>query len=115
MSVRKIVYIIFLLLTGCSAFKKGTKNEIYMPVISDEALTARIFSMNVTKTDFNIPRADIEIFNNGKSQRLIANLKYRNPGIYLAAIKNRSGIEAARIYITRDTIMINDRIIKNYI
>jgi hypothetical protein len=65
---------------------------------------------NMTSFDFDIIKAEVEIINNGDKQRLICSVKYRKPGDYLIAIRNRTGVEAARIYITGDTLMINDRI-----
>ena len=78
----------------------------------DIALTDRLLASNLTANDFDIVRADIEIFNNGETRRLISTLKYRNPGNYLISIKHRTGLEAARIYITKDTVLVNDRIYK---
>lgn len=65
---------------------------------------------NLTAYDFNIKRAIIELNNENEKQKLIANIKYRRPGNYLISMRNRTGIEAARIFISRDTILINDRI-----
>jgi hypothetical protein len=45
-------------------------------------------------------------------QKLVANLKFRKPGTYLISLRNMAGIEAARFYITDDTILVNDRINK---
>ena len=37
-------------------------------------------------------------------------MKYRLPGNYLVSIRNKTGMEAARVYVTHDTVLINDRI-----
>ena len=39
-------------------------------------------------------------------------LKFEYPDKYLISIKSRTGIEGARIYISEDTILFNDRINK---
>lgn len=64
----------------------------------------------MTSRDFNIVKAEVEVLNNGDSQKLIASMKYRIPGNYLLSIRNKTGIEAARVYLTHDTVLINDRI-----
>ena len=98
------------MISGCSSVKKA---EISVPVRSSDSsleLTERVLNRNLTKGNFNIVKAEVEIINNGDSQKLIASMKYRVPGNYLVTIRNRTGIEAARVYITHDTVMINDRI-----
>lgn len=112
MSGKKVIFIVFVMLSACSTIKKNVTTETFKPVRNISLLPEKILSMNVTEQDFNIQRAEIEISNNGESQRLIASLKFRNPGTWLVAVKNRAGIEAARIYITKDTVMVNDRIYK---
>lgn len=111
MSGRTVVLIIAFILSGCSAVRKAG-------VTSDKTgygyknLIERVIAGNITRNNFNITKADIEVENSGKKQKLMANLKYRTPGIYLLSVRNKTGIEAARAYITKDTMMINDKIYK---
>lgn len=109
MSWNKIVILLILMLSGCTAMKKSSMRKPEVPAVSHMTLRERILAMNMTMHDFNIPRADVEIISNGNNQKLIATLKYRRSGDYLISVKSRAGIEAARIYITKDTIMVNDR------
>jgi hypothetical protein len=39
-------------------------------------------------------------------------MKFKQPGIYLISLKSWTGIEAFRVYIAKDTVLINDRINK---
>ena len=40
----------------------------------------------------------------------LASVKYNAKGTYLISLRGKTGIEAARIYITKDTALVNDRI-----
>ena len=111
MSGRTLIFILLIMLSSCSVSRRaGEKADT--SGYSSLNLIERTEAGNMTKKNFNISKAEIEIINNGKKQKLLASLKYRNPGIYLLSIKSRAGIEAARGYITEDTVLINDRIYK---
>lgn len=69
-----------------------------------------IRSYNLTNYDFQIQKASLEITSATGKEKLIASLKFMRPGTYLISLRNTSGIEAARFYITPDTILVNDRI-----
>jgi hypothetical protein len=110
MSGKELVIVTVIVLSGCSSVKKA---EVRVPVKSSDSsleLTKRVLNRNLTTGNFNIMKAEVEIQNNGDSQKLIASMKYRVQGNYLLTIRNRTGIEAARVYITHDTVLINDRI-----
>ncbi|MCX6300924.1 MAG: DUF4292 domain-containing protein [Bacteroidia bacterium] len=72
----------------------------------------QVKALNITNSDFNISKAEIEIANDMEKQKMICNMKYKKSGIYLISLRSQAGIEAARIFITKDTILINDRINK---
>jgi Domain of unknown function (DUF4292) len=65
---------------------------------------------NITNSGFIIGKAEIEINKNKSKEKYLANIKYDPPDKYLISLKSRSGIEGARIYLTNDTILVNDRI-----
>ncbi|MFH0841683.1 MAG: DUF4292 domain-containing protein [Bacteroidota bacterium] len=54
----------------------------------------------------------VEVTREAGEQRLAANFKYKEPGNYMVSLRSLTGIEAARLYITDDTILINDRVNK---
>ncbi|RPI70750.1 MAG: DUF4292 domain-containing protein [Ignavibacteriales bacterium] len=111
MSKIKILLIISLLASACSVSRRSVL--VYKESEVDKlTLFDRIREKNISGTDFNIKKAEIEVNNNDQKQKLLANLKYKNPGIYLLSIRSKTGIEAARVYITTDTILVNDRINK---
>jgi hypothetical protein len=65
---------------------------------------------NLTAGNFFITKAEIEFISNGENQKFLASIKFIVPDKYLISLKSKTGIEAARIYITSDTILVNDRI-----
>ena len=67
---------------------------------------------NLSNNDFNVKRADVVLNVNGDEQKFIASFKYKLPGIWLISMKSNTGIEAARAWITADTVLINDRLHK---
>ena len=98
-------------IAGCSAMKKTTSR--YNSGNAVELTTVdQIKKLNITNNDFNIIKAEIEITNNLERRKLIGNMKFKKQGIYLISIRNLTGLEAVRIFIDKDTILINDRINK---
>jgi len=107
---RLIIFVLILIsLSACSILKKE-RSLIEQPAGGNgfNITNAKIY--NLTGHDFNIRKAVIELNSNNEKQKLIANLKYRKPGTYLISMRNWTGIEVARIFLSPDTILINDRI-----
>jgi hypothetical protein len=104
-----IILITALVLTGCATLKKSGKNIVW-----DNGNAAfyknDIKERNLTNQDFYIQKAEIEVNAAGEKQKLLGSLKFKSPGTYLLSIRSRTGIEAVRIFISEDTILINDKI-----
>jgi hypothetical protein len=111
----KIVIIVILgfFSAGCSVIRnKSTGNsEISKEVISLNVLES-VKKQNITNKNFFIQKAEIEIITQNYKQKFIGSVKFIYPDKYLISIKGKTGIEGARIYISGDTILINDRINK---
>lgn len=111
--MRKIDVILFfgILLGGCTVSKRleNSKTEVF-----DRSLIGNILESvkdeNITNNGFFIEKADIEIEGENGDQKFTCNIKFEKPDKYLISLKGRSGIEGARIYISEDTILVNDRI-----
>jgi hypothetical protein len=76
----------------------------------DEDVLKSIENQNITRNNFFIQKAEIEVINQEKKEKFISNIKFEYPDRYLVSIKSKSGIEGLRIYICEDTILANDRI-----
>ena len=112
--MRKVVYIVillFLILAACSVSRKADKYG-NKSVISDivENSVASVVHNNLSRSNFYIQKADINVIQNNASARFTASIKYRKPDTMLVTIRSKTGIEAGRALITKDTILINDRI-----
>lgn len=97
-------------ITGCAILKKVDN------VRTDESKNGvsykQIRALNLTNSDFNIIKAEIDIIIGSEREKMLGYIKYKEPETYLISVRNRTGIEGARILITSDTIMVNDRINK---
>jgi len=102
---------IYFIVTGCSITKKGVNNSSGISVESgNEDIIALIEKQNLTSSNFFLQKAEVEVIKEGESESFIASIKYDTTGSYLISLRGKSGIEAARIYVTADTVVINDRI-----
>lgn len=110
--MQKIIGIILLevILVSCSVPRKAfteERNESF-----NGSFMESIERQNVTATGFFIQKAEIEIKSTEIRERFIANLKFSKPDKYLISLRSRTGIEGARVYISGDSILVNDRINK---
>lgn len=109
----KISFILFLLIvsSGCSVIRLGGNRNYGL---SNEIISGKLFEsikkQNITINNFFIQKAEIQIFSQEGTQKVLGSIKFERPDKYLISIKSRAGIEAARIFISDDTILINDRI-----
>jgi hypothetical protein len=105
----KYILIISLLIYGCSATKKlsDIKNDVNNNSDNDNVLI-KTLNNNITDKSFYIKRADIEVKSELGSFSFIGNIKHLAPDKYLISIKNKAGIEGARIYMNSDSVLIND-------
>lgn len=107
--------IIILILAAFSAGCSVTRNiNIRDLEISKELYTGNILesikNQNITNTNFFIQKAEIEVITQNGKEKFLGSVKFEHPDKYLISIKSRTGIEGARIYISEDTILFNDRI-----
>ncbi len=111
--MQKVTFIVIItfFISGCSIFRQESK-VVPERESSLEVSGNSILEKNLTRDNFNIQKAEIQYIEEGTIVNLIASLKYRPYGNYLISLRSRSGIEIARIYITKDTIFVNDRINK---
>lgn len=113
--MRKIIIILIvgIFTGGCSVTRKiGNKSiENSAKLLSDNVLES-IKRQNLTDSSFFIQKAEIDVKTKTGKERFICNIKFKSPDEYLISMKSRSGIEGARIYISKDTVLVNDRINK---
>jgi len=57
-----------------------------------------------------VQKAEVKVVFEEEEQSFLASVKFCKPDSFLISLKSKTGIEAARILITNDTLLINDRI-----
>ena len=110
------IAVLFLIVaTGCSV-KRATLPTARNSDFTSSALlsVSDVTELNFTAQSFFIQRADINVVNNNQSQSATATIKFAQPDSFLISVRVLGGlVEAARIMLTSDTILINDRINNN--
>ncbi len=75
----------------------------------DNDIISNIEIKNISKKNFFIQKAQVEISSSGLNENFLASVKFLTPDTFLISLRSKTGIEAARIYLTNDTVLINDR------
>lgn len=105
------IVIVLLLVSSCSVLRHEKSGDSVVSTDNPYSnVLEKVKRNNISNKGFFIVKADIEYVTGDKKERFIASIKYSSPDKYLISLRSRSGIEAARIFITRDTILVNDRI-----
>jgi hypothetical protein len=110
--LRKIVYILVILVlsVSCSVSRKKKRAGIDSTnPVSSVNLYESILNQNLTARSFFIERAEFKIVSGDEEKSGIGTIKFLMPDKFLITIKSHTGIEVARIFLTGDSIMINDR------
>jgi hypothetical protein len=112
--LQKIVFIIVLsfLITGCSALKKSAGKGVFEKSISENGLVDATIGNNLSERNFYISKAEVVASSGGISTKFLASIKFKKPDSMLLVIRSIIGTEVARALLTKDTIMLNDRINK---
>lgn len=101
---------IWLLIQGCSTIKKTELIE-KAERSSGESMS-NIVENNISNHSFYIQKADITINEDNSSTRFFAIIKFKIPDSLMISFRARLGFEAARMLLTKDTLIISDRINK---
>ncbi len=115
--MRKIILILILgtFIPGCSVTRNVSKviTESSKKYVSENVVES-VKEQNITNDSFFIQKAEIEILTQNGKEKFLANIKFEKPDKFLISLKSRSGIEGTRIYISNDTVLVNDRINKKF-
>lgn len=76
----------------------------------DAVLLNDVMSQNLSNKGFYIQKADVEFDSDDGGMNFVATIKFMVPDKYLISVRMLVGIEVARIYISSDTVLVNDRI-----
>ncbi len=109
--MRKLILIFFtgILITGCSAVR-SRKSFVEATNKKNTTNNEKIIGQNLSSISFILSKVEIQVEEGGEKQKLIGNVKCVFPDKFLISLRSSTGIEGARIYIDKDTILANDRI-----
>jgi hypothetical protein len=108
---KKLIIAITVLLTACSPVRY---TGLYDTEVNNGSFIDlnKTISMNMSGSDYNILKAVVKISAEEEENEFLVNIKYKKPDNYLISVKSKTGIEAARIFVSEDTVLMNDRINK---
>jgi len=102
-----------ILLAGCSSLRKSkSEKETVLNNQTTVNILKIVNNQNITNRSFFIQKAEIEFTTKNEKTKFIGNIRFEYPDKYLISLKSRTGIEGARIYINKDSVLINDRLNK---
>jgi hypothetical protein len=109
--LQKIASILFIIITlaGCSLVKKSSvrgNNEINSSNIN----VNDIIRNNIGRGSFYIEKAEVSYYSDSIKERFLVNLKFEYPDKFLISLRSKTGYEAIRVFLSKDTLLINDRI-----
>jgi hypothetical protein len=105
-----IILVVFTITVGCSITRRQINTGLNDSVDSvPNALLNSVVEQNVARGSFFITKADVEVVSQKDRKVFVASIKFTLPDMYLISLKSKTGIEAARIYLTNDSVLINDR------
>jgi hypothetical protein len=98
------------LVAGCSPGKLSSVNKDTDLKRNAHQIVDGLIKNNINGTDYNVIKGSVSVRGSNKAGKYIFSLRHKAPDSYLLSIKNSLGIEGGRIFITKDTLLINDRI-----
>jgi hypothetical protein len=107
---KTLILIPFIFLSGCAIKRVASDIPYSSGTLTLEQLIDSVFKRNISEVGYFIEKADILINTNGKNEKYLFTARFQKPDKFLVSIRNTAGIEGARIYITKDSVFVNDRI-----
>jgi hypothetical protein len=110
--LRKIILILTVVFIsfGCAVKRKHTIPTSTTSTASSLVnLNESIVNQNLTSRSFYIGRAEFKIKNSVTEKSGLGTVKFLMPDKFLISLKSNTGIEVARIFLSGDSVMVNDR------
>jgi Domain of unknown function (DUF4292) len=109
---KSLIILILILNLGCKSSQNLYQNSSGLSEEYSKNLINTIRENNISVSNFFIEKADFLLNRNNNTIRFLFYVKFKKPDKYIISIRSIGGIEAARIYLSKDTILINDRMRK---
>jgi hypothetical protein len=111
--LQKIIFILAVLfvIPGCSLLRRGSPspNE---NINVNKRNPDIILRNNLSNQSFFLEKGEVSYKTDSVKENFLISLKLEYPDKYLISLRSKTGIEALRIFLTKDTLLINDRINK---
>jgi hypothetical protein len=101
-----------ILLSGCAGSGKIGSDAVISEQKSALQVVGRTALRNITGSGFFIHKGRILSTGDNGRISLYFTMKFSPPSNYLISIRSKTGIEAFRVYLTEDTVLVNDRLNK---
>lgn len=109
---KTLIILLLIVNSGCTVKKFVSERYPNFNEESIERIISTVRKNNLTEESFFIEKANFLLTRNKETTKLLFSVKFIKPDKYLFSVRNITGIEGARIYVTKDTVLINDRIEK---
>jgi hypothetical protein len=98
---------------GCSLSRKAANLNDHLNESNESGnILENVARQNLTSAGFLVQKAEVEFNNQNGKQKFLATIRFEFPDKYLISLKSKTGLEGARIYISKDSLFVNDRINK---
>ena len=102
-----ILVLMLVISNNCTVFKR---TKLTNEKASEGSFMEKVVNNNLTHRNFYIQKAEVNLISQDLAEKINATVKYKKPDTMMVSIKSFAGIEAARFYMTADTMLVNDRI-----
>jgi hypothetical protein len=109
---KALILLLIVFLSGCSSLKKASEGNDISVAENEKEIINKVEANNLLYKSFYITKGSVEIKSINENRKLLFTLKHNQADQFLLVLRNNMGIEGARIYLSDDTLLINDRINK---
>ena len=105
-----ILLLFYIFSAGCAVRNIDLPEIAGETRVSSERILGQVAARNITNGGFFVQKGKISTSGEAGRINLLFTMKYVKPGNYLISLRSITGIEAFRVYISQDTVLINDRL-----
>ena len=107
-----IIYLFIFLISACSVSNISQTGLTNRGLTDANSAIKSTIENNITNDGFFINKGKISTSGETGRISLYFTMKYKLPATYLISLRSKTGLEAYRIFISGDTVLINDRLNK---
>ncbi|MFN8241976.1 MAG: DUF4292 domain-containing protein [Bacteroidales bacterium] len=110
--MQKLIFytLALLLLASCATTKKTSGGTEELNIHKRDSLLGKTLLKNVSFDGYFIEKGRISSSGQEGRISLFFNMKCQAKGVYMISLRSFAGLEAFRVYIDKDTVLVNDRL-----